>query len=80
VEARKALDLRATRASRCTRLGGPAGLDGRRQARGRAEEIADPETIEAVVAGHAPPGPLHLFRLDLREVSTVGLAEGRSRS
>lgn len=40
---------------------------------GTAEEITDPERIQAIVGDHAPPGPLHLFRLDLDEVSTVRL-------
>jgi hypothetical protein len=40
---------------------------------GIAEEITDPERVQAVNGGNAPPGPSHLFRLDLREVSTVGL-------
>ena len=77
-KARKALDLR--RDPRFALHSGsedPPAWTGAAKLAGRAEEIADPATIEAVVAGHAPPGPLHLFRLDLREVSTVGLAEGR---
>jgi hypothetical protein len=43
---------------------------------GVAEEITDPEQVKTV-NGDGSPGPSHLFRLDLREVSTVSLnAEG----
>lgn len=38
---------------------------------GVVAEITDPERMEAIVQGKAPPGPMHLFRLDLVEVSTV---------
>jgi hypothetical protein len=44
---------------------------------GVAEEITDPERVCAINGPKAPPGPSHLFRLDLREVSTVGLNEAR---
>jgi hypothetical protein len=44
---------------------------------GVVEEITDPERIKAINGDKAPPGPSHLFRLDLREVSTVGLDEAR---
>jgi hypothetical protein len=39
---------------------------------GRAEEITDPETV-ARINDNAPPGPSHLFRLDITEASTVRL-------
>jgi hypothetical protein len=42
---------------------------------GIAEEITDPETVRAI-NGEAV-GPSHLFRLDLHEVSTVGLDDER---
>lgn len=46
---------------------------------GVAEEITDPERVQAINGDSAPPGPSHLFRLDVREVSTVGLdAEGKA--
>ncbi len=38
---------------------------------GTVEEITDAERIREIVGDDAPPGPLHLFRLDLSEVSTV---------
>jgi hypothetical protein len=44
---------------------------------GVAEEITDPERVREAGGGKAPPGPSHLFRLDLLEVSTVGLDEAR---
>jgi hypothetical protein len=42
---------------------------------GVAEEITDPERVKAINGEGA--GPSHLFRLDLHEVSTVGLDEER---
>jgi hypothetical protein len=45
---------------------------------GVAEEITDPERVRAINGPKAPPGPSHLFRLDLREVSVVRLTEDRS--
>ena len=42
---------------------------------GVAEEITDPERVKAI-NGEAV-GPSHLFRLDLQEVSTVGLDDER---
>jgi Pyridoxamine 5'-phosphate oxidase len=46
---------------------------------GVAEEITDPDRIAAINGGKAPAGPSHLFRLDLREVSTVGLNPERDQ-
>jgi hypothetical protein len=45
---------------------------------GVAEEITDPERKREINADKAPPGPMHLFRLDLLEVSTVELNESRN--
>ena len=42
---------------------------------GRVEEIEDDERKRAIVAGEAPPGPLHLFRCDLTELVVVRLGE-----
>ena len=50
----------------------PPGWDGDAKLAGVAEEITDPERVKQL-NGHGPSGPSHLFRLDLREVSTVGL-------
>lgn len=41
---------------------------------GRVEEITDPDVISRVVT-HAPPGPLHLFRADITELSVVALGD-----
>ena len=43
---------------------------------GVVEEITDPEAVKAR-NGAAASGPSHLFRLDLTEVSTVGLDDER---
>jgi hypothetical protein len=42
---------------------------------GRMEEITDPEVV-ARLNGEGPPGPSHLFRADVTELSVVRLAEG----
>lgn len=55
----------------------PADWSGDAKLAGIAEEITDPERVRAISGGNAPPGPSHLFRLDVREVSTVGLDERR---
>jgi len=44
---------------------------------GIAEEITDPELVSAINGEAAAAGASHLFRLDLREVSTVGVDEKR---
>lgn len=41
---------------------------------GRAVEVDDPEVIARVVT-QAPPGPLHLFRADITELSVVRLGD-----
>ena len=41
---------------------------------GRAEEVTDPAVV-ARLNGGAPPGPSHLFRADVTELSVVRLAE-----
>jgi hypothetical protein len=46
---------------------------------GVAEEITDPERVREINGSKAPPGPSHLFRLDLHEVSTVGLDDARKQ-
>jgi Pyridoxamine 5'-phosphate oxidase len=55
----------------------PSDWAGDAKLAGVAEEITDPEVVERINAD-APPGPSHLFRLDLREVSTVGLSDERN--
>jgi hypothetical protein len=45
---------------------------------GVVEEITDPERVQELNGAAAEAGPSHLFRLDLTEVSSVGLNEDRS--
>jgi hypothetical protein len=56
----------------------PSDWQGDAKLAGVAEEITDPERVEEINGDSAPPGPSHLFRLDLREVSTVALNEKRN--
>jgi hypothetical protein len=44
---------------------------------GRAVEVTDPDAKARIIGGHAPPGPNHLFRADILELSTVRLGEPR---
>ena len=46
---------------------------------GLAEEITDEAAIQARNGEAAAGGPSHLFRLDVREASTVGLNEARTK-
>ena len=55
----------------------PAEWSGDAKLAGIAEEITDPERVRAINGEAGEGGPSHLFRLDLREVSTVGLDEER---
>ena len=74
--ARKALDLR--RDPRFALHSGsdePAEWAGDAKLAGIAEEILDPERVREVNGSEV--GKSHLFRLDLREVSVVGLDEAR---
>jgi Pyridoxamine 5'-phosphate oxidase len=77
-QARKAHDLR-----RDPRFALHSGSDdppdwiGDAKVAGIAEEITDPERVREINGDKAPAGPSHLFRLDLQEVSTVGLDESR---
>ncbi len=56
----------------------PAEWAGDAKLAGVVEEITDPERIREINGAAAGNGPSHLFRLDLREVSTVGLNEARN--
>ena len=72
-QARKALDLqRDPRFALHSGSDDPPGWDGRRQARRRRGGDHRPGPDPAINGAKAP-GPSHLFRLDLHEVSTVGL-------
>ena len=78
LDARKARDLR-----RDPRFALHSGSDepddwaGDAKLAGVVEEITDPERFREINTGGSPPGSSHLFRLDLREVSTVGLDDAR---
>jgi hypothetical protein len=74
--ARKARDLqRDPRFALHSGSDDPPGWNGDAKLAGVVEEITDPERVQAINGAKAPPGPSHLFRLDLREVSMVGLHE-----
>jgi hypothetical protein len=77
-DARKARDLqRDPRFALHSGSDDPPGWDGDAKLAGVAEEITDPERIRAINGGEH--GSSHLFRLDLREVSTVGLDDARTK-
>src|SRR5829696_2921459 len=79
-DARKARDLR-----RDPRFALHSGSDdppawlGDAKVAGVVEEITDSERVRELNGEAAAQGPSHLFRLDIREVSTVGLDEGRTQ-
>jgi Pyridoxamine 5'-phosphate oxidase len=78
-QARKAHDLqRDPRFALHSGSDEPSAWKGDAKLAGVAEEITDPERVQEINGGNAPPGPSHLYRLDLREVSTVGLNEKRN--
>jgi len=76
--ARKARDLqRDPRFALHSGSDDPPDWTGDAKLAGIVEEITDPERVRAINGDGAPSGPSHLFRLDLREVSTVGLDDQR---
>jgi hypothetical protein len=75
--ARKALDLqRDPRFALHSGSDEPSDWKGDAKVAGVVEEITDPERVKEVNEA-AQSEPSHLFRLDLREVSVVGLDESR---
>ena len=77
-QARKALDLqRDPRFALHSGSDDPADWSGDAKLAGIVEEITDPERIREINGEAAAAGPSHLVRLDLREVSTVGLDDER---
>jgi hypothetical protein len=57
----------------------PSDWKGDAKVAGVAEEITDPARVQEINdSEEAPSGPSHLFRLDITEVSVVGLNEGRT--
>jgi hypothetical protein len=78
-QARKALDLqRDPRFALHSGSEDPPGWSGDAKLAGVVEEITDPERVKEINGEAAAAGPSHLFRLDLREVSTVGLDDQRT--
>lgn len=76
-QARKARDLRRDpRFALHSGSDDPPAWTGDAKLAGIAEEVTDAALVEAI-NGEAATGPSHLFRLDLREVSTVGLDDAR---
>jgi hypothetical protein len=56
----------------------PSAWDGDAKLAGVAEEITEPERVQELNGEAAPSERSHRFRLDLREVSTVGLNAERN--
>jgi hypothetical protein len=78
-QARKARDLqRDPRFALHSGSDEPSDWTGDAKLAGVAEEITDPERVRELNGEAAAGGPSHLFRLDLREVSTVGLDDART--
>lgn len=76
-QARKARDLqRDPRFALHSGSDDPPEWHGDAKLSGVAEEITDPERVKRI-NDPAPPGPSHLFRLDLHEVSFVRLNDAR---
>jgi hypothetical protein len=76
---RKALDLRRDpRFALHSGSDDPPAWSGDAKIAGVVEEIADEATVRRINGEAAGAGPSHLFRLDLREVSTVGLDAART--
>ena len=79
-QAVKALDLqRDPRYALHSGSDDPPAWSGDAKLSGVVEEITDPQRVAEINGGKAPAGPSHLFRLDLREVSTVGLDASRTQ-
>jgi Pyridoxamine 5'-phosphate oxidase len=77
-QARKARDLqRDPRFALHSGSDDPSEWTGDAKLAGVAEEIVEPERMKEINGEHTTPGSMHLFRLDLDEVSTVGLDDAR---
>ena len=74
--ARKADDLlRDPRFALHSGSAAPPDWDGDAKVAGTATEVTDPDTLQRVVGGDKPPGPMHLFRCDVTEVALVRLGD-----
>ena len=77
-DARKAIDLqRDPRFALHSGSDEPDDWKGDAKLAGVAEEITDPDRVREINGGEHTGS--HLFRLDLREVSTVGLDDARTK-
>jgi hypothetical protein len=77
-QARKALDLRRDpRFALHSGSDDPPAWEGDAKLSGRAEEVEDADVRARVLGSDSAPGSSHLFRLDLVEVSAVGLTPAR---
>jgi hypothetical protein len=77
-QARKAEDLqRDPRFALHSGSDEPPEWTGDAKLAGVVEEISDPDRVREINEG-APPGPSHLFRLDVTEVSLVSLNAARN--
>jgi hypothetical protein len=77
-QARKARDLqRDPRFALHSGSDDPSEWAGDAKLAGVAEEIVDSERVKEINGEHTSPGSMHLFRLDLQEVSTVELDDAR---
>ena len=75
----KALDLRRDpRFALHSGSDDPDEWSGDAKLAGVVEEITDPERVTELNGEAAEAGPSHLFRLDLQEVSSVGLNDDRT--
>lgn len=75
-QARKARDLqRDGRFALHSGSDDPPAFGGDAKLAGIAHEVTDPALVRAINGPKAPPGPSHLFRLDIREASTVRVAD-----
>jgi hypothetical protein len=78
-QARKAKDLqRDPRFALHSGSDDPPEWTGDAKLAGVAEEITDPKRVREINRD-GPPGPSHLFRLDVREVSVVGLNDAKDK-
>ena len=79
-QARKARDLqRDPRFALHSGSDHPDQWQGDAKVAGVVEEITDPERVREINGEAGASGPSHLFRLDIREASTVGLNEARDK-
>jgi len=77
-QARKARDLqRDPRFALHSGSDDPPNWTGDAKLSGTAHEITDPKRVQEINGADSPSGSSHLFRLDLREVSTLSLDDDR---